>query len=113
LAVRRKRTAPGRRIGVLVNFRSDEREGQARLLAFAQALQQLGWKDGGNLRTDTLWAGDDPDHYRKYAEELVALAPRRYPGLCQFERGGPAASKSQCTDRVCQRHRPGKCRLRC
>ena len=64
-----------RRIGVLMNFPSDDSEGQARVTAFAQALQKLGWTEGGNVRTDTRWGADDADLYRRYAEELVALAP--------------------------------------
>ena len=64
-----------RRIGVLMNFPPDDPEGQARVTAFAQALQKLGWTEGGNVRTDTRWAADDADLYRRYSEELVALAP--------------------------------------
>ena len=64
-----------RRIGVLLNFRLDDAEGQARVTAFGQALQELGWTEGDNVRTDTRWAGDDAELYRRYAEELVALTP--------------------------------------
>ena len=64
-----------RRIGVLINFRSDDPEGQARIAAFRQTLQELGWIDGDNVRMDARWAGDDAELYRRYAEELVALAP--------------------------------------
>jgi hypothetical protein len=41
-----------RRIGALMNFRSDGPEGQARIAAFIQALQKLGWNEGANVRTD-------------------------------------------------------------
>jgi len=64
-----------RKIGVLMNFPSSDEEGQARVTAFAQALQQLGWTEGGNTRTYTRWAADDADRYRQYSEELVALVP--------------------------------------
>ena len=64
-----------RRIGALMNFSSDETEGQARIAAFIQALQKLGWNEGANVRTDVRWAGDDAERYRKYSEELVALNP--------------------------------------
>jgi hypothetical protein len=40
-----------------------------------QALQELGWTDGRNVRIDTRWAAGDPNRYRSYAAELVALAP--------------------------------------
>jgi hypothetical protein len=58
-----------------MNFRSDGPEGQARIAAFIQALQKLGWNESANVRTDVRWAGDDAERYRKYSEELVALNP--------------------------------------
>jgi len=64
-----------RRIGVLLPYAADDREGQARLAAFQQALAELGWSDGGNVRIETRWGAGDPDRYRQYAAELVALAP--------------------------------------
>ena len=48
---------------------------QPRLAAFLQALQQLGWTDGDNVRVDYRWGGGDADRIRKYAAELVALTP--------------------------------------
>jgi putative tryptophan/tyrosine transport system substrate-binding protein len=64
-----------RRIGVLMNRAADDPQGQARLAAFQQGLQQLGWTDGGNARIETRWAADDVDRERRSAAELVALAP--------------------------------------
>src|SRR5262249_51833472 len=64
-----------RRIGVLSNFASDDAEGQARLTAFREGLRQLGWTEGGNVRIDTRWGAGNPDRYRQYAAELLALAP--------------------------------------
>ena len=63
------------RIGVLMNRLADDPEGQARHAAFQQALQQLGLSDGRNVRIDTRWGEDDIDLERKYAAELIALAP--------------------------------------
>jgi putative tryptophan/tyrosine transport system substrate-binding protein len=63
-----------RRIGVLMNTVSDDAEGQARLAAFHQGLQQLGWTVGHNVRIDYRWAGDDAERHRRGAAELVALA---------------------------------------
>ena len=48
---------------------------QARLAAFLQGLQQLGWTDGRNVRIDYRWGAGNADNFRKYAAELVALAP--------------------------------------
>ena len=62
-----------RRIGVLMT--TDDPEAQARIAAFRQGLQELGWTDGGNLRTDTRWGGGDAERIRLYAAEVVALAP--------------------------------------
>jgi ABC-type uncharacterized transport system substrate-binding protein len=49
--------------------------GQARLAAFLQGLQQLGWSDGRNVRIDTRWAAGEADHIHRYAGELAALSP--------------------------------------
>jgi putative ABC transport system substrate-binding protein len=64
-----------RRIGVLFAASPDFPDLQARLAAFVQALQQLGWTDGRNVRIDTRWAASNPDNVRRYAAELAALAP--------------------------------------
>jgi putative ABC transport system substrate-binding protein len=64
-----------RRIGVLQSLAADDPEGQARLAAFAQGLQQSGWTIGRNVRIDTRWAVGDAERFRRYAAELVALAP--------------------------------------
>jgi putative tryptophan/tyrosine transport system substrate-binding protein len=74
LAARAQQPDRMRRIGVLVGI-ADDAEGQARLAALLQGLQQLGWTDGRNVRIDTRWAAGDADRGRKYAAELVALAP--------------------------------------
>ena len=50
-------------------------EGQARKEVFLQALQQLGWTDGRNVRIDVRWTGGKADDTREYAKELVALQP--------------------------------------
>jgi putative ABC transport system substrate-binding protein len=64
-----------RRIGVLTTFAEDDPEGVARNAAFLQALAQLGWTDGRNVRMEYRWAASGPDLSRKYAVELAALAP--------------------------------------
>src|SRR5262249_57799900 len=64
-----------RRVGVLMPFTADDPEGQARLLAFAQGLQRMGWAVRSNLRIDARWGAGDAERNRKYAAELLALAP--------------------------------------
>ena len=54
---------------------ADDPEAQARIAAFLQGLQQLGWTDGRNVRIEYRWGAGDADDIRKYAAELVALAP--------------------------------------
>jgi putative ABC transport system substrate-binding protein len=72
LAARAQQPERVRRVGVLMSTSQDNPEGQARIAAFLQGLQQLGWTDGRNIRIDTRWGADDR---RKSAKELVALAP--------------------------------------
>jgi putative tryptophan/tyrosine transport system substrate-binding protein len=64
-----------RRIGVLLNLSENEARGQGVVLAFRQELQQLGWVDGRNVSIEIRWGAGDRERYRKYAAELVALAP--------------------------------------
>jgi putative ABC transport system substrate-binding protein len=64
-----------RRIGVLMALTADDPESQSRLAAFAQGLQQLGWTIDQNVRVDYRWGGGNTEALRKYAAELVALAP--------------------------------------
>jgi putative tryptophan/tyrosine transport system substrate-binding protein len=64
-----------RRIGNLMNVAADDTVGPTRIAAFSQGLRELGWIDGRNIRIDHRWAANNSELYRKYAEELVALAP--------------------------------------
>ena len=64
-----------RRIGVLMASTADDPDFQARIMAFLQGLQQLGWADGRNVQIDTRWATTKPDDIRRHAAELAALAP--------------------------------------
>jgi putative tryptophan/tyrosine transport system substrate-binding protein len=75
LAARAQQAERVRRIGVLMNLTADDPEASARITAFAQGLQQLGWTAGHNVRIDYRWGAVDADRSRKYAAELVALAP--------------------------------------
>jgi putative tryptophan/tyrosine transport system substrate-binding protein len=64
-----------RRIGVLHSLAAGDPDGPARMTAFLLGLQQLGWVDGRNIRIEMRWAGGNADLDRRYAAELVALAP--------------------------------------
>src|SRR5260221_9392245 len=64
-----------RRIGALLPWPADDAEGQSRLTTFAQALQQMGWTVGQNVRIDYRWGDGKADTMRRNAAELVALAP--------------------------------------
>ena len=75
LAARGQQPEQMRSVGVLIGATADDPDAQARIAAFVQALQQLGWTDGRNLRIDIRWGGGDADVIRKHAAELVALAP--------------------------------------
>ena len=75
LAARAQQADRMRRVGVLVNRVADDAEEQARLAAFLQGLQELGWTDGRNVRIDYRWAATDADRSRTFAAELVTLAP--------------------------------------
>jgi len=75
LAARAQQGERVRRIGVLMSTAVDDPQDPARLAGFAQGLQELGWTIGRNLRIDYRWGASSPDNARKYAAELVALAP--------------------------------------
>jgi putative ABC transport system substrate-binding protein len=75
LAVRAEQSSRVRRVGVLMNTSAEDPLGQAASTAFAQGLQQKGWEVGNNVRLDYRWGAGDTERFRKYAAELVALAP--------------------------------------
>jgi putative ABC transport system substrate-binding protein len=64
-----------RRVGVLMSTTAEDVEGQARIDAFLQGLRQAGWAVPGNVRIETRWGAGDAERIRKYAAELLALAP--------------------------------------
>ena len=64
-----------RRVGVLMPGTADDPEYQTRLAAFTERLGQLGWVDGQTIHVDIRWSGADSDRRRKFATEIVALAP--------------------------------------
>jgi len=85
--VRAQQAERARIVGVLIGFRETGREGQARIGAFRQALRELGWSDGHNVRIDVRWFTGNASDTRKHATELVTLAPDVI-----LASGGPTAS---------------------
>jgi putative ABC transport system substrate-binding protein len=75
LAVRAQQPERMRRIGVLMNLAADDPEGQARIGALMQRLEELGWNVGRNLQIDIRWAAADANRTRRYAADLIALSP--------------------------------------
>ena len=64
-----------RRVGVLMPYAANDPQAHARNAAFLQGLQQLAWTVGNNVEIDYRWSGGNEDDTRRYAAELVALAP--------------------------------------
>src|SRR5262249_22662336 len=73
LAARAQQGERMRHVGVLMPFRADDLPGRDRLATFVQALQQLGWIDGRNVRIDPRWGGGNAGNIHKFA----AVARRR------------------------------------
>jgi putative tryptophan/tyrosine transport system substrate-binding protein len=75
LAARTQQPAQVRRVGMLIGYSENDPETQARLSAFRQGLEHLGWKEGGSVRIDYRFAPASPDEAQVFAKELVALQP--------------------------------------
>jgi putative ABC transport system substrate-binding protein len=76
LAARAQQSDEVRRIGVLVNTAANDPEALTTIAAFKEALQKLGWSEGGNLRIDYRGAAGDTERIQAFAKELVALRPQ-------------------------------------
>ena len=75
LAGRAQEPGRVRRVGVLLAFFDSDPESQARIAAFQQELEGLGWRDGHNLQIEYRWANGDAERFRAFAAELVAARP--------------------------------------
>jgi putative tryptophan/tyrosine transport system substrate-binding protein len=75
LRAQQSKPKPMRRVAALMPYSANDPQAQNRNAAFLQALQQLGWAVGENVQIDYRWSGGSEDDTRKYAAELVALAP--------------------------------------
>jgi putative tryptophan/tyrosine transport system substrate-binding protein len=93
LAARAQPTDRVRRIAVLMHLPENDPEAQARIRALVGGLQQLGWTEGRNLRIDYRFGAADVDRARRYAAELIALAP----DVIQASGTGPMAAVHEAT----------------
>ena len=75
LSTRAEQPGRVRRVGMLIGYAEKDPETQARLAAFRQGLEHLGWTEGGNLHVDYRFAPAGPDQAQRLAKELVALRP--------------------------------------
>jgi putative ABC transport system substrate-binding protein len=75
LAARAQQGGRVRRIGVLMAYDENDPVAKTWVSAFTQALANLGWSEGRNVRMDLRWAGDDINRIRALAQELVGLQP--------------------------------------
>ena len=75
LAARAQQGERMRRIGVIMSLAANDPEDQGRVAALRQGLQEVGWTDGRNVRIDIRWPAGNVERVRKYAAELIALAP--------------------------------------
>src|SRR5712691_8807798 len=64
-----------RRIGIFMSFAADDPEAQPRIAAFEKGMQELGWVEGHNLRTERRWVPGDASTLRSHARELLRMAP--------------------------------------
>jgi putative ABC transport system substrate-binding protein len=74
LAARAQQADRVRRIGVLMGVANDA-EGEARVAAFRQGLQQLGWVEGRNVLVEYRWGGGDPSRLKIQAAEVAVMMP--------------------------------------
>jgi len=105
LAARAQQAGRMRRVAALMPYTANDPQSQNRNAAFLQGLQQLGWTVGQNVQIDYRWSEGNEDDTRKYAAELVALAPDVI-----FTSGSDraiAACDTHHTDRIRARTRSG------
>ena len=74
-ATRAQKSDGVRRVGVIMGFAENDEVWQAYLSTFRQALQNLGWTEGRNIRFDYRFSGESEELMRRMAEEIVGLAP--------------------------------------
>ena len=112
LAARAQQGERMRRIGVLMPCAADDPEGQARIAAFLQGLQQLGWTIGRNVRIDTRWGDGDAERYSQIRGGIGRARAGRHPGR-RHSTVGPLQQATRTVPIVFPvGHRSGRRRLR-
>jgi putative tryptophan/tyrosine transport system substrate-binding protein len=91
LAARAQQPDRVRRIGMLISYSQTDREGHARITAFLDTLQRLGWTDGRNIRIEYRWSAGDASHEKASAAELIRSTPdiivvAGWTGLAELQR---------------------------
>jgi putative ABC transport system substrate-binding protein len=94
LAGRAQQRGPMRRIAVIMNVPENDPEALTRDAAFRQGLQQSGWIVGQNLHIEYRWGSGNPENYRKFAVEMVMLAPEVILAAAPAVRALQAATKT-------------------
>ena len=101
-----------RRIGVLMTAAADDPEAKARVAAFPQGLQQLGWIDGRNVRIEYRWAAGDADAHSQTRRGIWSRS-RPTSSWQTAARSWPrSAGDPHRADRIHDGRRSGRCRLR-
>jgi len=75
LAVQAQQGEQIRRVGILSQYREGDAEGQTSIAALQRGLEDLGWREGHNIRFDIRWAAGDPNKARAFAKEMIGMAP--------------------------------------
>ena len=101
-----------RRVGMLLPATTDDSEYPVLVNAFVLELRRLGWVDGRNIRIDSRWAGGSAETNRRYAEELVALAPDVIMAAGNSAAGPLLRVNSEHTDCFYDCSRSSRCRAR-
>jgi putative tryptophan/tyrosine transport system substrate-binding protein len=107
LAARAQQPQQMRRIGVLMGWNETDREAQSNLAAFVQALQQLGWTDGRNMRIDYRWSNGDVNRMQISSKELVGSAPNAILAHTTPVTAALQRENADGPDRICSCLRPG------
>jgi hypothetical protein len=103
-AARAQQNERMRRVGVLMSTRVSDPEGKARLAAFQEGLQALGWTDGRNMRVDVRWSEGEPKTFANMRQSWSRSRPRS--SWLRVVRSWDRCSRSPAACRSCSRRLP-------